>query len=94
MAAKAALDHLEADATNTAGEVVIKLAGRKLTVLPIKQWRASGYRALREENIDLWAEKCLAPASYEAWQDIDPTLEQCAEFFTAWSEVTGESRPK
>jgi hypothetical protein len=88
------LDHLEAEATAADGVTEIDLAGRKVSVLPVKKWRASGLRALRENDIDLWAEKCLAPGSYDVWRKVDPDLEQCEEFFNEWAEVTGESRPK
>lgn len=92
---KTPLDKLEAEATTPDdGSVEVALAGRELRVLPVKKWKASGLRALRENDIDLWAEKCLDPASYAVWRDIDPDLEQCEEFFTAWSEASGESRPK
>jgi hypothetical protein len=90
---KTPLDHLEAEAKPKA-DITVELAGRKLTVLPVLKWKASGLRALNANDIDLWAEKCLTPESYAVWRDIDPDLEQCEEFFTAWSEATGESRPK
>jgi hypothetical protein len=93
---KTPLDHLQAETAPRVpdGPVEVELAGRTLQVMPVKKWRASGLRALRENDIDLWAEKCLAPGSYAVWQDIDPDLEQCEEFFATWTEVSGESRPK
>lgn len=94
MPTKTPLDHLEAEADTKRKNVTVPFAGREVEVLPPKKWKASGIRALRENDIDLWAEKCLTPESYKVWQQIDPDLEQCEEFFTAWSEQTGESRPK
>lgn len=95
MPAKTApLDHLAAEAKDKSADIVVELAGRKLNVLPVMRWKASGLRALRDNDIDRWAEKCLAPGSYAVWTEIDPDLGQCEEFFTAWSEASGESRPK
>lgn len=94
MPTKTPLDHLEAEAKPKTEPVVVSFQGKEIEVLPPLKWKASGVRALRENDIDLWAEKCLTASSYAAWQQIDPDLEQCEEFFTAWSEKTGESRPK
>lgn len=96
--AKAPLDHLEAEASKKldpakSETIEISFQGRTLYVLPVMKWKASGLRALRESDIDVWAEKCLTNGSYKVWQEIDPDLEQCEEFFTLWADATGESRP-
>jgi hypothetical protein len=98
VAAKKPLDHLEADAKKldpaTTMAVEVELEGRTLYVLPVRKWKASGLRALRENDIDSWAEKCLDPRSYKVWQAIDPDLEQCEVFFTNWQAASGESAPE
>lgn len=96
--AKAPLDHLEAEAKKKldpakSQTTEINWEGETLYVLPVMKWKASALRALRESDLDLWAEKSLTNDSYKVWQKIDPDLEQCEEFFTAWSAATGESRP-
>lgn len=94
---KKPLDRLEAEAKLDpirTMAVEVELEGRTLFVLPVMKWRSSGLRAMREGDMDVWAEKCLMPASYVVWQEIDPTLEQCEVFFTRWDEATGESRPE
>lgn len=94
MPTKTPLDHLEAEAGLDANSAVeVELEGKTLYVLPVKKWKASGLRALQENNIDLWAEKCLDRKSYAVWQRIDPDLEQCEVFFTNWQAATGENVP-
>ena len=94
--AKAPMDHLEAEAKlNPAKTQATEITweGQQLYVLPVMKWKASALRALRESDLDVWAEKCLTNDSYKVWQKIDPDLEQCEAFFTLWGEATGESRP-
>lgn len=94
--AKAPLDHLEAEAKlNPERTQVTEITwqGEQMYVLPVMKWKASALRALKESDLDVWAEKCLTNDSYATWAKIDPTLEECEEFFTLWGEATGESRP-
>ncbi len=95
---KAPMDRLQAEAKkldqDTTMAVEVELAGSTLRVLPVMKWKASGLRALRDSDVDTWAEKCLAPESYALWQKIDPDLEQCEQFFIDWQEASGESRPE
>lgn len=97
MAVKQPLDHLEAETKaklDPARQAVeVDWEGVTIHVLPVPKWKASGLRALRENDIDTWAEKCLDSGSYALWSKVDPDLEQCEAFFTKWGEVTGESRP-
>ena len=95
---KTPMDHLQAEAKTKldpkkSEAIEIDFEGRTIYVLPVMKWKASALRALRESDIDSWAEKCLANDSYKVWQEIDPDLEQCENFFTSWGEATGESRP-
>lgn len=85
--AKAKLDPARSQATE------IEWKGTTFYVLPVMEWKASALRALKESDIDSWAEKTLTNGSYAQWQRIDPTLAECEEFFTTWSNSTGESRP-
>lgn len=95
---KAPLDHLQAEAKQKldparSEAVEIDWEGVTIYVLPVMDWKASALRALREGDMDSWAEKSLTNGSYKLWRQVDPTLGQCETFFTAWGEVTGESRP-
>lgn len=88
-------DRLEKEATRIPAAVTeVDWEGVAVKVLPSMKWKASGVRALREGDIDMWAEKCLAPESYKLWQQVDPDLEQCEAFFEAWQDASGESRPE
>lgn len=70
--------------------VPVLLDGETVQVLPVRQWRSSATRALREGDFDSWAEKCLTDDSYKTvWQDIDPTIEQVEQFFVNWQAATG-----
>jgi hypothetical protein len=77
---------------HTDGPVIVKLAGKDVTVLPVERWRSSGMRAFKEGNYDAWAEKCLASGSYAVWQSVDPTVADLTPFFEAWSAAPGETR--
>lgn len=82
----------EVDAEQDPADVTVPvlLDGETVEVLPVRQWRSSATRALREGDFDSWAEKCLAGDSYEkVWQEIDPTIEQVEQFFVNWQAATG-----
>lgn len=74
------------------GPVLVELmVGVRVRVLPARMWRLSGYRAIKEGDFLLWAEKCLASRDdYEAFVEADPTFEQINAFFTRFGESTGE----
>jgi hypothetical protein len=91
---EAAVRKLEAEARAGADTVLVPLGDVEVEVLPIGEWRASGLRALREGDFDTWAAKCLSDEGLRAWDECDPTMSQVEEFFTAWSERTGQDPGK
>jgi hypothetical protein len=77
------------------GNVTVQLAGKPVRVKPVKQWRASGIRAMREGDFDSWAEKALAGDDYEkVWKVIDPTMDDVQAFFVDWKSITGQDSGK
>lgn len=89
------LDAVEAEAVADDGSVTVTLADTaEIRVKPVKEWRASGIRAMREGDFDTWAEKALDADSYEAWTEVDPTMQEVEDFFTAWGELTGQDQGK
>ena len=98
MATKAPLDHLQSEAKAKLDPARTEAAevpweGVTIYILPVMKWKTSALHALREGDIEAWAEKTLTNGSYELWQKVDPDMEQAEQFFTAWNAVTGESRP-
>ena len=91
-----ALEALEADAaTDPNGVVTVPLAEVSVRVKPVKQWRASGIRAMREGDFDTWAEKALADDDYSrVWKVVDPTMNDVEAFFRAWKAATGQDSGK
>lgn len=60
-----------------------ELAGRMVSVPPVKQWRSSALKALRDGDFETWAKVTLDDDGWEHWQEIDPTLQQVEDYFTA-----------
>lgn len=57
------------------------IPGVKLHVLPPRMWRLSAYRALRQGDVDSWAEGCLCTsADVKILIATDPTTEQFQAF--------------
>lgn len=95
---KAPLDHLQAEAEakldpSRSEAVEVDWEGQTLLVSPVMKWKTSALQALRQGDLETWAEKCLTNDTYRLWQKVDPDLGQAETFFTEWSKVTGESRP-
>ena len=91
---KEPLDHLEADATRDINDpIVIEFWGQKFKVLPMHKWKAAGLRAMREGDLDAWAQKCMDPRSYLLWTRKDPDLDEAGEFLTRWSDLAEEAVP-
>jgi hypothetical protein len=76
------------------GAVEVPLVDETVRVKPLNEWRSSASRALREGDFDTWAEKCLAGDGYDTWLDLDPTLAEVEDFFTAWGAATGQDTGK
>lgn len=81
------------EAETAAGDepVAVVLDGQTLHVKPVKQWRSSGLRALREGDFQTWAETCLEADSVNVWLDIDPTIGDVETFFEQWAEQSGQN---
>lgn len=98
---KVPLDHLQSEAEkkldparSDRSEVVeVDWEGQVLHVLPVMQWKTSAIHALREGDIELWAQKCLTPDAYAKWTKVDPDMGQAETFLTAWGEKSGTDRP-
>jgi hypothetical protein len=89
-----ALQALEVEATDDGSnliELVTAAGSVNLTVKPVKKWKASGVRAMRQGDFDTWAEKALTPESYKEWAKLDPDMDEVEVFFEAWSEATGQT---
>lgn len=69
--------------------VTVELDGEKLEILPVNKWSSSAVHALRNGDTEAWAAKALTPESYEIWQEIDPTLDEIEQFFSDWSDISG-----
>ncbi|MEU6210757.1 hypothetical protein ABZ891_12675 [Streptomyces sp. NPDC047023] len=62
------------------------LCGRQVRILPVQQWRASALKALREGDLDAWAERCLTDEGLDVWDAVDPTFAEVSEFFASFSD--------
>jgi hypothetical protein len=89
-----ATEAIEAEVAAGDESVAVDLAGETLYVKPVRQWRSSALRALRDGDFEAWAETSLDEESAEAWVDIDPTVEQVEQFFTDWGKLSGQTMGK
>lgn len=67
------------------------LCGEEVQVVPPTAWRASWQRLLRQGMIDEFAEKVFHPDDYELYVELDPTMQEWAEFTQDAGERSGES---
>lgn len=75
------------------GELVQgQLADRDVYVPPVKQWRASALHALREGDFETWAKITLEDDDWDAWQAVDPTMEDIEKFFASVNPGLGTDR--
>lgn len=65
------------------------LAGRTVYVPPVKRWRSSGLKALRDGDMEGWAQSVLDDDGWAVWEEVDPTLEEIGEFFESVSPGLG-----
>jgi hypothetical protein len=56
---------LRAEAATGDEPVAVPLAGQTVHVLPVRKWRSSALRALREGDFITWAERCLVESDVE-----------------------------
>lgn len=62
------------------------LNGREVGVMPLGKWRNSAMNALRNGDLDAWADACLTDEGYEVWEEEDPTFEEFAAFLTSFTD--------
>lgn len=93
-----ALQDIEAEADAAPEGAVVALVTEvgefEVTVPPAGTWRTLANRALRQGDFDEWAELVLTEDDYDTWCEAETTLADVEDFFTAWKQATGESRPK
>lgn len=66
-----------------------ELAGKTVYVPPVNKWRASALHAIREGDLQTWAEKTLLDDDWDIWQEVDPTLDEVTAFFDTLNGQTG-----
>lgn len=66
--------------------VIGVLCGQEIEILPVQQWRSSAMKALKEGDLDLWAERCLSDDGLDVWEELDPTFAEIGEFFASFSD--------
>jgi len=58
-----------------------ELGGREIHVPPVRKWRSSALSALRNGDMQGWAEGTLDDEDWEIWEQVDPNLEEIEAFF-------------
>ncbi|MET9521526.1 hypothetical protein [Streptomyces coeruleorubidus] len=72
--------------------ITATLCGEEVRVVPPTAWRASWNRILRQGAIDEFAEKVFHPDDYELYLELDPTMQEWAEFTEDAARMAGESQ--
>lgn len=72
--------------------ITATLCGEEVQVVPPTVWRASWQRMLRQGMIDEFAEKVFHPDDYELYLELDPTMQEWAEFTEDAARIAGESQ--
>lgn len=72
--------------------ITASLSGEEVQVVPPTAWRASWQRLLRQGMIDEFAEKVFHPDDYELYLELDPTMQEWAEFTEEAARIAGESQ--
>lgn len=68
-----------------------ELAGKTIYVPPVKKWRSSALHALRQGDLETWAEGTLSDDDWDIWQEVDPSLEEIEDFFETINKGLGTS---
>jgi hypothetical protein len=89
-----ALEAVEAEVDAGDDSVEVSLGDTTVRVKPTGEWRSSGVAAMRQGDYSTWAHTCLVDGDAEVWDEIDPTMDECAAFFEAWGEITGQTSGK
>ena len=74
-----------------ADTVAVPLADREIRILPVRKWKSSALRALRQGDFETWAERSLVAADVAVWQAVDPDMDQVEAMFSAWTAKTGQT---
>ena len=72
--------------------ITATLCGEEVQVVPPTAWRASWQRMLRQGMIDEFAEKIFHPDDYELFLELDPTMQEWADFTEDAARIAGESQ--
>jgi hypothetical protein len=72
--------------------ITATLCGEEVQVVPPTLWRASWQRLLQQGLIDAFAEKVFHPDDFELYLDLDPTMQEWAEFTEEAARMAGESQ--
>ena len=72
--------------------ITASLCGEEVQVVPPTAWRASWQRMLRQGMIDEFAEKVFHPDDFELYLELDPTMQEWAEFTEEAARIAGESQ--
>ncbi|MEU6543874.1 hypothetical protein [Streptomyces sp. NPDC046859] len=70
--------------------VTAMLCGEDVRVVPPAAWRASWQRMLRQGMIDEFAEKVFHPDDYDLYVELDPTMQEWADFTEDAGRQAGE----
>lgn len=82
----ATIEQLATEAADSTLEAV--LCGEVVQVLPMRKWKSSAIRALKNGDFDIWAEKCITDGR-AIWDRLDPDVEQIEEFMSSVTDGTG-----
>lgn len=72
--------------------ITATLCGEEVQVVPPTLWRASWQRLLQQGLIDAFAERVFHPDDYELYLELDPTMQEWAEFTEEAARLAGESQ--
>ncbi|MER8220880.1 hypothetical protein ABTZ58_09870 [Streptomyces sp. NPDC094143] len=72
--------------------ITATLCGEEVQVVPPTLWRASWQRLLQQGLIDAFAEKVFHPDDFELYVELDPTMQEWAEFTEEAARMAGESQ--
>lgn len=88
----------EVDAEADDGSVVVELRTgdgvEDITVPRPGSWKSRAQNALAQGLVETWAELVLSPGDREKWEALDPTLDDCEDFFDRWKAAGGEDLGK
>jgi hypothetical protein len=80
------------------GAVVVELVtddgAEDIRVPRSGSWKSRAQNALAQGLVETWAELVLSPEDREKWEALDPTLDDCEDFFERWKELAGQDLKK